>query len=287
MFVFILANLIQAAAYVDPSIVDTVNKNHLATWKARDYRGTRFSPAKVVKSLDKTILPEDQLDFVAPITTPSSYDIREAYPDYILPIYNQDECGGCWAFTTAGVMSIRRGIAGCWSGPLSMQDLISCDSTNSACKSGHPFRAQQWARNMGMTTYDCLPFVSASGRVPTCPTKCRNGSEIERFKWDNILSLRVGQVQDSLLTDGPLYARLNIYEDFLSYSSGVYQHLTGDLYGSHAVILLGWGEENGVKFWVLQNSWGADWGEKRYFRIRMGKNEAGIERAFYGGTVVC
>ncbi|KAK2953847.1 putative Cathepsin B [Blattamonas nauphoetae] len=287
MFLFILANLIHAAASFDPSIVDSVNKNRRATWKARDYRGTRFSPAKVVKSLDKTILPEDPLDFMAPLSAPSSYDIREAYPDYVLPIYDQDDCGGCWAFATSGSMSIRRGIAGCWSGPLSMQDLISCDITNSACRGGNPARAQLWAKNKGMTTYSCLPFVSASGRVPTCPTKCRNGSEIERFKWDKTLTLRVDQVQESLFNEGPLYARFNIYEDFLSYSSGVYQHLEGDNLGSHAVILLGWGEENGVKYWLLQNSWSEDWGEQGYFKIKMGTNEAGIEGGFYGGTVVC
>merc|ERR1711977_441199 len=47
--------------------------------------------------------------------------------------------------------------------------------------------------------------------------------------------------------------------------------------GGHAVKFVGWGVENGQKYWKVANSWNPYWGEKGYFRIRRGTNEGGIE----------
>lgn len=45
-------------------------------------------------------------------------------------------------------------------------------------------------------------------------------------------------------------------------TTGVYQHLTGDILGGHAIKILGWGEENGTPYWLAANSWNSDWGDK-------------------------
>lgn len=43
---------------------------------------------------------------------------------------------------------------------------------------------------------------------------------------------------------------------------GVYQYVTGEFLGGHAIKLLGWGEENGTPYWLAANSWNSDWGDK-------------------------
>ena len=38
----------------------------------------------------------------------------------------------------------------------------------------------------------------------------------------------------------PLQGAFSVYEDFLTYKSGVYQHTTGRMLGGHAIKLIGW-----------------------------------------------
>ena len=49
----------------------------------------------------------------------------------------------------------------------------------------------------------------------------------------------------------------------------------------HAVVVVGYGTENGVDYWLIKNSWGTQWGEKGYMRIKRGVGMCGI-----GGTLV-
>jgi len=51
----------------------------------------------------------------------------------------------------------------------------------------------------------------------------------------------------------------------MTYKSGIYEHVSGKLVGSHCVKILGWGNENGVDYWTAANSFGTDWGEEGFF----------------------
>eukprot|EP00769_Ergobibamus_cyprinoides_P001658 gnl/Ergobibamus_cyprinoides/2724.p1 GENE.gnl/Ergobibamus_cyprinoides/2724~~gnl/Ergobibamus_cyprinoides/2724.p1 ORF type:complete len:384 (+),score=216.73 gnl/Ergobibamus_cyprinoides/2724:43-1194(+) len=81
--------------------------------------------------------------------------------------------------------------------------------------------------------------------------------------------------------NGPVEAGFTVYEDFYSYTTGIYHHVTGKEEGGHAIKIVGWGVENGVKYWRIANSWNTTWGENGFFRIIRGTNECGIE----GGVV--
>jgi len=60
--------------------------------------------------------------------------------------------------------------------------------------------------------------------------------------------------------------------------------MTGKYLGGHAVKVIGYGEENGVKYWMVANSWNENWGENGFFRILRGNNECGIESRGVAGS---
>lgn len=65
---------------------------------------------------------------------------------------------------------------------------------------------------------------------------------------------------------------------------GVYvKSKNATLLGGHASKVIGWGEENGVPYWLLVNSWNLDWGTRGTFKIRRGTNECGIDYSMTAG----
>jgi len=57
------------------------------------------------------------------------------------------------------------------------------------------------------------------------------------------------------------------------YKSGIYQWRHGKSLGGHIAVLMGYGEENGIKYWLVQNVWNSAWGDNGYVKIRRGYNE--------------
>jgi len=69
------------------------------------------------------------------------------------------------------------------------------------------------------------------------------------------------------MTYGPVEIAITVYDDFLTYKSGVYKHVSGSELGGHAVRMLGWGTENGVDYWIVANSWNNGWGDNGFIKI--------------------
>ena len=79
---------------------------------------------------------------------------------------------------------------------------------------------------------------------------------------------------------GPVSSAFEIYKDFYLFDplTEVYQsNYKGGRISGHAIVIDGWGEENGVKFWWVRNSWGPEWGIGGYFKMIRGINHCRIE----------
>ena len=91
-------------------------------------------------------------------------------------------------------------------------------------------------------------------------------------------------IQQMIMAGGPVETAFSVYDDFEDYAGGIYHHVTGKLGGGHAVKFVGWGVEDGTKYWKVANSWNPYWGESGYFRIKRGNNECGIEAGVTGSS---
>merc|ERR1711976_542384 len=91
------------------------------------------------------------------------------------------------------------------------------------------------------------------------------------------------EIQYEIETKGPVEASYTVYEDFVYYSSGVYEHVAGGYLGGHAVRVIGSGVEEGVPYWLVANSWNESWGDKGLFKIKRGDNECGFENDMNAG----
>nr|CAD2175235.1 unnamed protein product [Meloidogyne enterolobii] len=85
------------------------------------------------------------------------------------------------------------------------------------------------------------------------------------------------------MANGPVVACFDVYNDFMSYRSGVYFTANARKVGGHAVRIIGWGTQTcsgkSMPFWLIANSWSTGWGEKGLVKIRSGVNEVGIEKS--------
>ena len=109
--------------------------------------------------------------------------------------------------------------------------------------------------------YRCLSFYTIPG------TKEQNGSE-ELIKYN-------------IYRWGPIATGMEIYSDFYEAHppTDVYEwDGKGPKIGGHAISIVGWGKtDEGLKYWIIKNSWGTKWGDNGYFRMIRGKNNCKIE----------
>lgn len=87
-------------------------------------------------------------------------------------------------------------------------------------------------------------------------------------------------IRHEIYSWGPVSTGMKVYPDFYTFDpkTEIYEwNGEGEEVGGHAVELVGWGERNGKKYWIVRNSWGEDWGMKGYFYMSRGDNNCNLE----------
>lgn len=227
----------------------------------------------------------------AAVSSIPNFNASEKWPGKIHPIRDQGICGSCWAYGAANAYSDRRHILTGDDLTFSPQFLIDCDSSNFGCNGGYLDRVWTFMNNTGIPTDTCQPETSSfNGLENTCDIfSCTDGSgdSVTYYHsgeacggYDNngISILTVSKIKYEMMTNGPVELAFSVYEDFMNYGSGVYQHTYGSYLGGHAIKCFGWGsfttgggkKTKTYQYWMCANQWGTGWGDNGYFNILMG-----------------
>lgn len=121
---------------------------------------------------------------------------------------------------------------------------------------------------------------------PKCGSSCPTNTSIDYAKDKNMAAssyglMSVDKIKQDIFSYGTATAAFTVYEDFLTYKSGVYQHTSGNALGGHAIKVIGWGNEKGEDYWLCVNSWNRTWGDNGTFKIKQG--DSGINNQMHAG----
>lgn len=191
---------------------------------------------------------------------PESVDWREE--NAVTPVKNQGSCGSCWTFSSTGAME---GAYALYSGKLesfSEQQLLDCVKKDLGCRGGEMVDAFEYVSQNPVCREQQDPYKARDKYCVTCTSPVEfSGCEI--IEQNNQLALKeavamYGPVSVGIQADQPI---------FRNYKGGIIQDESCGTDVDHGVLVVGYGEDNGIKYWLVKNSWGEDWGENGYVRI--------------------
>lgn len=244
---------------------------------------------------------------------PNDFDMRIRYPKCFQQngkevIRQQGACASCWAFSGASTLMNNLCTSNEDSGlvyasptdryEVSVQQMMSCNAEQKGCGGGYASSVHNAMSKHGINKERLFPYQCGGGPPKDHWTRDKNGS-CARWPWGARCEAGsvpgwhyggafriIGEMQmQTLLSQGhSLFVGMIIYENFQGHGDAdvetrkkVYSRLSGKNLGGHAMTGIGYGVQGGEKYWLLQNSWSANWGVDGTIKVKRGVNLARIE----------
>jgi len=203
----------------------------------------------------------------ANLIVPESFDARTKWPECVSEVRSQKNCSSSYAIAALSTLSDRICIStnGKEKVNLSPQEILSCDTKNYGCEGGYVNVALDYGIRKGFSLEEDFPYAAEN-----TPCEPRNKEQVNHKVGGYCIANGPEGIKREIFKYGPVVGGLTLFTDFLVYKDGTY-HLTEEssrFNGQHIVKIVGWEKgEEGREAWIIQNSWGTDWGTDGYARI--------------------
>lgn len=225
-------------------------------------------------SAEQSRLTSEPLEFRVNLDqeVPDSFDWRDH--GAVTDVKNQGACGSCWAFSATGNLEGQTKIVKDNLQSISEQELVDCDKVDQGCQGGLMENAfEQLEKLGGIETESDYPYTGRGGQCKF--DKSKVALEVTGYSF---VDTDEEKIKETLFKTGPLAIALNA-TPLQFYFGGVFhpwKMFCNPKGLNHGVLLVGYGEAKGKKFWIVKNSWGGHWGEKGYFRLFRGDGTCGV-----------
>jgi cathepsin F len=213
---------------------------------------------------------------------PMSWDWRQS--NVVTSVKQQGRCGSCWAFST--IANIEGQYAKKYKSleSFSEQQLIDCDHSNNGCNGGIMDAAFNYIKRAGgLMKRSSYPFTGYRG---VCKLRL-NQVGVRVKSYISAGTNNEESIKAFLYKTGPLSITVNA-KTWQFYKGGVYNvsYSKCPYKPDHGVTLVGYGvTAAGIKYWIIKNSWGPQWGESGYMRIRRGTGLCGVNQYVYSAII--
>jgi len=211
-------------------------------------------------------------------------------------VKNQQDCGSCWAIAASTVIEAHNEIYNKKHRIFSTQEIVDCTPNpkhcggDGGCKGATAELAMDWVLKNGIADAAQIPYKGQGGTcsqgdtwangvpVPAAkkpafldvhaPAAHRTGASIGMIGWSTLPKNAYEPLMRALAETGPAAVSVAAGGTWFQYEGGVFNGCGKDAIIDHAVVAIGYGEEDGTKFWAIQNSWGDDWGEEGIIKLQ-------------------
>ncbi|CAF1161355.1 unnamed protein product [Didymodactylos carnosus] len=279
----------------DPSTTFKLRINEFSDWTDEERDGLRtklnvgpLNNEQPIESRDNTIVPPEY-----------DWTNQTRVPGAVTPVKNQRHCGSCYAFGVVGALEKTYAEIYKESGPLSPQELIDC-SGQGGCDGGNFVPSFYYIkRNDFRLNLEKDYPPTPDGKQQTCQKRegvRLSSNSSSTLQYEQIPNGNEEYMKKIVYERGPVYISFNcgertgndtilreVSDKFDHYASGIFDVPGCPAYRNlnHAPVVVGYGTENGTDYWKVKNSWGPDWGDNGYIKIKRNENMCGIATSTY------